>query len=119
MLIDDILTNSNSVLAAWLPGTSGGQGIVDAIVGDYIIKPSTASSRNTLSMDWPSDMVIYLLFRPLLRIFPSTVVMEWCLRLIILVILQDMAYRLTITTSLNNDSTLKTPYTSNNPLNTV
>lgn len=56
MLIDDILANSNSVLAAWLPGTSGGQGIVDAIVGDYIIKPNTASTRNTLSMDWPADM---------------------------------------------------------------
>lgn len=107
MLIDDILANSNSVLAAWLPGTSGGQGIVDAIVGDYIIKPNTASSRNTLSMDWPTDMVISLLFRPLLKTSPFTAVMEWCQRLTTLVILQDMVYRLTITTSSNSDSSLK------------
>jgi beta-glucosidase len=57
MLIDGILANSNAVIAAWLPGTSGGQGIVDAIVGTYRVKPSSASTRNTLSMDWPADMV--------------------------------------------------------------
>jgi beta-glucosidase len=68
MLIDDLITNSNAVLAAWLPGTSGGQGIVDAIVGNYVIKPSSASTRNTLSMDWPADMVLFILFRHLWRI---------------------------------------------------
>ena len=31
MLIDELDGVSNSILAAWLPGTSGGQGIVDAI----------------------------------------------------------------------------------------
>lgn len=57
MLIDDLLSNSDAVIAAWLPGTSGGQGIVDAITGAYTLKPSSAPTRNTLSMDWPRDMV--------------------------------------------------------------
>jgi len=60
MLIDDLLSTSDSVLAAWLPGTSGGQGIVDAIVGNYVIRPKSSNSKNTLSMDWPRDMVIML-----------------------------------------------------------
>lgn len=59
MLINDLLNNSSAVIAAWLPGTSGGQGIVDAIVGDYVIRPKSSNTRNTLSMDWPADMVIY------------------------------------------------------------
>lgn len=56
MLINDLLNNSSAVIAAWLPGTSGGQGIVDAIVGDYVIRPKSSNTRNTLSMDWPADM---------------------------------------------------------------
>ena len=72
MLVDDLLASSNAVIAAWLPGTSGGQGIVDAIVGDYIIRPKSASSRNTLSMDWPADMVHLILFRPLSKTSPFT-----------------------------------------------
>lgn len=57
LLIDDILTASDSVLAAWLPGTSGGQGIINAIVGKYTIKPKDSPLKNTLSFDWPKDMV--------------------------------------------------------------
>ena len=60
MLIDDILSNSNSVIAAWLPGTSGGQGIIDAIDGTYLMKPTSANTKNTLSMDWPKDMVFFI-----------------------------------------------------------
>lgn len=56
MLIDNIYSNSNAVIAAWLPGTSGGQGIIDAITGDYVIRPSSSNLKNTLSMDWPKDM---------------------------------------------------------------
>ncbi len=33
MLIDKILSDSNVVLHAFLPGTSGGQGIVNALTG--------------------------------------------------------------------------------------
>jgi beta-glucosidase len=58
MLIDDILEPSSAFIAAWLPGTSGGQGILDAITGDYLIRPNGTSSKiNTLSVDWPRDMV--------------------------------------------------------------
>jgi beta-glucosidase len=57
MLIDNIYSNSNAVIAAWLPGTSGGQGIIDAITGDYVIRPSSSNLKNSLSMDWPKDMV--------------------------------------------------------------
>lgn len=72
MLVEDLLASSNAVIAAWLPGTSGGQGIVDAIVGDYIIRPKSGSDRNTLSMDWPADMVHLILFRPLSKTSPFT-----------------------------------------------
>jgi beta-glucosidase len=72
LLIDDILSSSDSVLAAWLPGTSGGQGIVNAISGSYLIRPKSASTKNTLSMDWPRDMVLLWLFRQLLRTSRST-----------------------------------------------
>lgn len=49
LLIDDLLASSDTVLAAWLPGTSGGQGIVNAIVGKYVIKPKDSPLKNTLS----------------------------------------------------------------------
>lgn len=45
------------MLASWLPGTSGGQGIMDGITGDYVLKSDGDSDRtNTLSMDWPKSM---------------------------------------------------------------
>lgn len=59
MLIDNILANSNAVIAAWLPGTSGGQGVIDAITGSYVIRPTSANNKNTLSVDWPADMVFF------------------------------------------------------------
>jgi beta-glucosidase len=59
LLIGDVLQASDALIEAWLPGTSGGQGIIDAISGEYIIRPSS-SNKNTLSMDWPRDMVKYL-----------------------------------------------------------
>lgn len=55
--IPNIYEESSAVFAAWLPGTSGGQGIVDGIVGDYILKEGGSSDRtNTLSIDWPKSM---------------------------------------------------------------
>jgi beta-glucosidase len=58
MLIDDILEPSAAFIAAWLPGTSGGQGILNAITGDYLIQAKWNISRiNTLSVDWPRGMV--------------------------------------------------------------
>lgn len=54
MFIDKILNDSNAVLHAFLPGTSGGQGIVDALTGAYVLRPNGQTDlRNTLSFDWP------------------------------------------------------------------
>lgn len=58
MLIESILNESSAFIASWLPGTSGGQGIVDSITGDYTFKPNGGNDRtNTLSIDWPRTMV--------------------------------------------------------------
>lgn len=71
MLVDNILKESTAFIASWLPGTSGGQGILDSITGDYTFKPTgTNDRRNTLSIDWPSNMVIYILFQESLANFP-------------------------------------------------
>lgn len=61
MIADELLSLSDATLAAWLPGTSGGQGIVDAIVGNYKLKPKASPLKNTLSFDWPKDMVFLYL----------------------------------------------------------
>ena len=54
MLIENVLNESSAVLDAWLPGTSGGEGIVNAITGKYRLRPDGASDRrNTLAFDWP------------------------------------------------------------------
>ena len=59
MFIDNILQESSAVLDAFLPGTSGGQGIIDAIIGDYVIRPNGQSDKmNSLSFDWPKSAVI-------------------------------------------------------------
>jgi hypothetical protein len=40
-----------------LPGTSGGQGIADAIFGDYVFRPNGQTDRvNSLSFNWPKSM---------------------------------------------------------------
>ena len=52
------MEQSSAVISAWLPGTSGGKGVMDAITGDYIMRPNGQSDNvNTLSMDWPKTMV--------------------------------------------------------------
>jgi beta-glucosidase len=45
MIINDILPQSNAILAAFLPGTEG-QGITDVIFGDY-------NPTGKLSFSWP------------------------------------------------------------------
>lgn len=58
MFIDKILAESTAVLHAFLPGTSGGQGIVNALTGAYIMRPNGQTDvRNTLSFDWPKNNV--------------------------------------------------------------
>lgn len=57
-LIGSLMEKSNALIAAWLPGTSGGQGVINAITGDYIIRKNGQEDiSNTLSMDWPRSMV--------------------------------------------------------------
>ena len=58
LLINDVLTESTAVLDAFLPGTAGGQGIVNALTGSYVIRPNgDANEVNSLSFDWPKSMV--------------------------------------------------------------
>ncbi len=60
LLIQNITNISTAILAAWLPGTCGGQGIVDAVVGDYLLRPSNRTEKvNTLAFDWPSTEVTH------------------------------------------------------------
>jgi len=57
MILNDILTQSSAFISAFLPGTSGGQGIVDGIFGDYVFRPNGAKDgANSLSIDWPRNM---------------------------------------------------------------
>lgn len=64
MHVDDILAESSALMHAFLPGTSGGQGIVDAITGAYVIRPNGQSdAKNSLSFDWPKNAVLMHLFR--------------------------------------------------------
>ena len=64
MIIENVLATSTAVVSAWLPGTAGGDGIVDSLTGKYLFKPKGASDRrNTLAFDWPKTQVNLLLFR--------------------------------------------------------
>jgi len=57
MLIDDVIDKSQAMIHAFWPGTSGGQGIVDAVVGNYLMRPDGEKGRkNTLSFEWPRNM---------------------------------------------------------------
>lgn len=57
MLINQTLSDSQAFISAFQPGTSGGQGIIDGIFGDYLFRADPQNDRvNTLSMDWPSSM---------------------------------------------------------------
>lgn len=55
--IANLYEQSSAVIAAWLPGTSGGHGIVDLISGAYVARAGGSSNRkNSLSVDWPRSM---------------------------------------------------------------
>lgn len=59
MHINSALNISSAFVSGWLPGTSGGQGIVDAISGDYKFRPNGSSDRrNTLAFDWPTNATV-------------------------------------------------------------
>lgn len=56
MLIGDILDKSDAFLDAFLPGTSGGQGVIDALTGTYTIRPNgQQDTKNSLAFDWPKN----------------------------------------------------------------
>lgn len=57
MIINQALNQSQAFINAFLPGTSGGQGVVDALFGDYLFRADRNNERvNTLSFDWPNSM---------------------------------------------------------------
>jgi hypothetical protein len=57
---------------AFLPGTSGGQGIVDALTGVYNFRPNGQNDqRNTLSFNWPKNTVNIILILESISSFPS------------------------------------------------
>ena len=62
MIITDPAIMSKAVLSAWLPGTAGGDGIVNALTGKYRFRPGGSSDRrNTLAFDWPKHKVFLIL----------------------------------------------------------
>jgi len=47
---------SDAFIAAWLPGTQGGEAIVSSLFGEYLFKGGKDSGlSNTLSVDWIKD----------------------------------------------------------------
>jgi hypothetical protein len=64
-----------------LPGTSGGNGVVDLITGAYVARAGGSSNRrNSLSVDWPRTMVLNILYRNLLNNSLFMELMEQSLR---------------------------------------
>ena len=56
-IISETLKESASFIAAWLPGTQGGEAIVSSIFGDYLFRNgSEQNKQNTLPVDWISTM---------------------------------------------------------------
>jgi len=49
LILKSVLDKSDAIIAAWLPGTEGGQAIADVIFGNY--KPS-----GKLPVSWPRDI---------------------------------------------------------------
>lgn len=50
------LENSDAVIAAFLPGTLGGQALSDVIFGDYRFRSANQGQSNTLTFPWPANM---------------------------------------------------------------
>ena len=57
MIISDTLNQSNAFIAAWLPGTQGGEAIISAINGDYLFRGGDENNQaNTLPIQWVKEM---------------------------------------------------------------
>ncbi len=58
MIIQDPLDKSDAFIAAWLPGTTGGQAIANALFGKYLFCPQKGSigTPNTLTVNWMRNM---------------------------------------------------------------
>lgn len=57
MLVKDSLDSSKAFVAAWLPGTSGGEAMGSALFGDYLFRGGDDNSQaNTLPVQWLSGM---------------------------------------------------------------
>lgn len=54
--IQSPLKNSDSVIAAFLPGTLGGQALDNALFGDYRFRSENQGQSNTLTFPWPETM---------------------------------------------------------------
>lgn len=50
MIINKALAKSSAFIAAWLPGTTGGEAVVSSIVGDYLFRSNGIS--NVLPVPW-------------------------------------------------------------------
>jgi beta-glucosidase len=50
------LENSDAVIAAFLPGTLGGEALSNAILGDYHFRSGAHGQSNTLTFPWPETM---------------------------------------------------------------
>ena len=49
-ITNDVFTKSNAFIAAWLPGTQGGEAVVNSIFGDYLFRSNDLA--NTLPVPW-------------------------------------------------------------------
>jgi len=57
MIINEILEQSDAFISAFLPGTTGGHGIIDSIAGNYLFRSNKENpNANSLSFDWPQTM---------------------------------------------------------------
>lgn len=57
MIVNEAIDNSSAFIAAWLPGTQGGEAIVQSVFGEYLFRNGSESNKqNTLPLDWVSTM---------------------------------------------------------------
>ena len=54
VVLKDVITKSDAVIAAFLPGTLGGNALANAMFGDYRFRHKGFS--NTLTFPWPRNM---------------------------------------------------------------
>ena len=56
-IITDTLNSSAAFIAAWLPGTQGGEAIAQGLFGEYLFRNgSEQNKQNSLPVDWISTM---------------------------------------------------------------